>query len=110
MKKTGEISRGKEFLERDLPPSMVVLSKMDLTEEDKNRAMQGVLGAGMLAVAVQNVQLTPDAALLMAASANPIIGASNIALTSSMSGALEFFINPVLGKVTGVARTINRNP
>ena len=75
------------------------LSKHALSAEEKKAAMKNLLVMTILGCATQNITGLPDAALITAASKDVLAGGSNIALTSSLSGLIEFLVNPILGKL-----------
>lgn len=78
---------------------MTLLSK-PLSDKEKDFAHQKVVETGMIGCCTQNVQLLSDTALITAACSGDVgQAASVLALTSSMAGATEFFLNPVLGKM-----------
>lgn len=77
---------------------MPVLSK-PLTDEEKNSAHASVVNLGMMCVFTQNIALLSDTALITSSCGDVGEAASALALTSSLAGATEFLLNPVIGKM-----------
>eukprot|EP00746_Dinoflagellata_sp_MGD_P000646 gnl/MRDRNA2_/MRDRNA2_101160_c0_seq1.p1 gnl/MRDRNA2_/MRDRNA2_101160_c0~~gnl/MRDRNA2_/MRDRNA2_101160_c0_seq1.p1 ORF type:complete len:446 (+),score=70.59 gnl/MRDRNA2_/MRDRNA2_101160_c0_seq1:97-1434(+) len=78
---------------------MTLLSK-PMTDKEKDATHRRVLEIGAFAVVTQNVQLLNDTALItLACSGNAGQAAAALAWTSSAAGAIEFFMNPIIGKL-----------
>lgn len=78
---------------------MPLLSK-PLTDEQKEQNYKRMLEAGILAVLVQNSVLLGEPEMMSeCVGGDPKQVASAMALSSSISGMIEFVVNPILGKM-----------